>query len=62
MRGSTRGAARRRWRRGLQRHGTPNRTGHGGSWGRQAYWCNTNVKPGPVLQFDVAKGVLRPPS
>ena len=36
--------------------------GHGGSWGPQAYWCNTNVKPGPVLHFDVAKGLLRPRS
>jgi hypothetical protein len=36
--------------------------GHGWSWGPQAYWCNTNVKPGPVLHFDVAKGLLRPSS
>ena len=31
-------------------------------WGPQAYWCKTNVRPGPVLHFDVAKGLLRPRS
>ena len=35
---------------------------HGGSWGRQVYTCNTNVRLGLVLHFDTAKGVLRPPS